>query len=554
MGTLFLFTLAMGLMMAVMLVIYRLLMANEKQPSFNRAALLGIYLVSAIAAFTVIAPGEKPVTTGAEVSDGEIIEMMIAQAAMHDAPAQQLQQSGSAVSWITAVVWVWICGVLLSAASVVPGLMRIRRMIRNSARHRIDGIRVAVCDDDTVSPFSLAGIVVMSRKDFNENAPMIMAHEMRHIALHHTIDIAIGRIVASLQWFNPAAWLMLKELKSVHEFQADQAVIDSGADMHAYQLLLLSKLARHKFTAMANYLNHGIMKRRIIMMQRGESGHNSRIWALALIAMAFLTAGAVSSRLPASLIEEFRSVDMLPAQNVPTQKTPVDAGPEQETILPETESETAPEAAPTAAPEKPADGKPLSVILPETQVVAFTSAPEIKIEGTETETETEAENKPETDSDFEKKITVKVEGKEVPFADFKKMSPGSIKSMKIDKSKGSKAILEVTLKDEGDNTPEDRFLPEYPGGIRKMTEFIKSNARIPEGVKLDKKKRTIVQFEVDPSGKVINPHVVNSSGNPQLDNEALRVIGSMPEFIPATENGKAVTGQMTIPVPFVEKS
>ena len=126
--------------------------------------------------------------------------------------------------------------------------------------------------------------------------------------------------------------------------------------------------------------------------------------------------------------------------------------------------------------------------------------------------------------------------------------------MKIDKSKGSKAILEVTLKDEGDNTPEDRFLPEYPGGIRKMTEFIKSNARIPEGVKLDKKKRTIVQFEVDPSGKVINPHVVNSSGNPQLDNEALRVIGSMPEFIPATENGKAVTGQMTIPVPFVEKS
>lgn len=80
------------------------------------------------------------------------------------------------------------------------------------------------------------------------------------------MDIFIGQLYAILVWYNPVSWLMIDELKTVHEYEADEAVIDSGANLKEYQMLLIKKTAGARLPSLANSLNHSKLQKRVTMM------------------------------------------------------------------------------------------------------------------------------------------------------------------------------------------------------------------------------------------------------------------------------------------------
>lgn len=92
----------------------------------------------------------------------------------------------------------------------------------------------------------------------------------------------------------------------------------------------------------------------------------------------------------------------------------------------------------------------------------------------------------------------------------------------------------------------------YLGGMQQMQQFIRNNTLYPESLKAQKQNgRVTVSFTVDTDGAVINPKVTNSAEVPFMNQEALRVIMTMPDWIPAQdENGKPVQAQHTATVSF----
>ena len=94
-------------------------------------------------------------------------------------------------------------------------------------------------------------------------------------------------------------------------------------------------------------------------------------------------------------------------------------------------------------------------------------------------------------------------------------------------------------------------LPEFPGGQKAMFQYIADNVVYPASARINGiQGRTICQFVVNKSGSLSDIKILKSSGNNELDEEAVNVIASMPKWIPGRSAGEIVWVKYTIPVTF----
>jgi TonB family protein len=93
-------------------------------------------------------------------------------------------------------------------------------------------------------------------------------------------------------------------------------------------------------------------------------------------------------------------------------------------------------------------------------------------------------------------------------------------------------------------------MPQFPGGTKKLKEYIEANTCYPEGAEDScVQGRVIVTFIVEEDGSLTETRVVRGL-DPLFDAEAVRVVESMPKWIPGKLNGKTVRIRYTIPVRF----
>ena len=93
-------------------------------------------------------------------------------------------------------------------------------------------------------------------------------------------------------------------------------------------------------------------------------------------------------------------------------------------------------------------------------------------------------------------------------------------------------------------------MPEYPGGMPAMIEFLQTNIKYPEdAVKQKVEGRVMVQFVVETDGSISDVHVAKQVF-PSLDVEAIRVVQAMPNWVPGSEKGKVVRVKYNLPIVF----
>lgn len=91
-------------------------------------------------------------------------------------------------------------------------------------------------------------------------------------------------------------------------------------------------------------------------------------------------------------------------------------------------------------------------------------------------------------------------------------------------------------------------MPEFPGGIDSLFSFLKSEIRLPNPDDY-LQCRVICRFVVEKDGSIGQIEVLRKV-TPWFDNEAIRVIRSMPKWIPGKQNGKVVRVWNVIPISF----
>jgi TonB family protein len=137
----------------------------------------------------------------------------------------------------------------------------------------------------------------------------------------------------------------------------------------------------------------------------------------------------------------------------------------------------------------------------------------------------------------------------------------NVKAQAISKTEDSKTMVKPTNKTEDSKTevkPTNKNqvydvvekMPQYPGGEKALLEYIGQHLRYPADAHQNGiQGRIIVRFIVNESGKVGDAEVVRGV-YPSIDAEGLKVVNSLPDWIPGEQNGKKVAVYYTLPITF----
>ena len=239
---------------------YRFLLKKETFHRFNRAMLVGTAILSFILPFCIITI-HKTVQMDASPMNIEIGEVT----------ASTAIEALSNPWWQTALSVLFWAGVAFVFIRIAISILSIRHIIRQGRQVKEeDGCRIIVTDK-AIDPFSWMRYIVLSQEDYQDNPCTVIAHEKAHIRYRHSLDVLLVDILAAFQWFNPAIWMLRSDLKEIHEYEADDAVLRGGADLKDYQYLLIRKAVGKSGYSVANSFNHSILKNRITMMSKEKS-------------------------------------------------------------------------------------------------------------------------------------------------------------------------------------------------------------------------------------------------------------------------------------------
>ena len=207
------------------------------------------------------------------------------------------EEGGTAVSggidWRTLLLWVYAAGCAAALTFTGLSLLRILRVIRDNPGFRYKGRKVHT-PGTALPSFSFLNHIVISRSDY-ERHPEILLHEYMHTRLRHSADILLMSLVCALYWFNPLVWIMLSELRMLHEYETDEAVLKHGIDATKYQLLLVRKAVGDRRFLIANSFNHCKLKNRITMMQKLKTSKWARLAYIACLPLFALILSSSSA-------------------------------------------------------------------------------------------------------------------------------------------------------------------------------------------------------------------------------------------------------------------
>ena len=183
--------------------------------------------------------------------------------------------------WKEILLAVYAAGVLVTLVVYVISARKMVRLILSGEKSVREGCQLIILEQDSPS-FSWGRNVVISQKDLQEN-PAILAHELMHVQHRHSLDLVLFLPVQLLFWWNPLVWITREELRLVHEYEADEGVLQKGIDATQYQLLLVRKAVGEQRFSLASGFQHAKLKNRIEMMLKPTSSGWMRWSYLALI-------------------------------------------------------------------------------------------------------------------------------------------------------------------------------------------------------------------------------------------------------------------------------
>ena len=450
-------------------------------------------------------------------------------------------------------------------------------------------------------------------EDENLEREYMLRHEETHILQYHTLDVLFSEIIKAICWFNPLAYRYSQALRDVHEYLADAAVLQN-ANRKQYGHLLIRQSLSGPSIALVNHFSTSQLKKRIHMMMRKKTQGRAQLrYALSLpllVGLGFLFAQInIEAQVPTT--SQNSTLPPPPPMMAPgtVEKGKAEApysSMSKEVIIRR-------DSTPKVFEERVVQDFPLNSSQPQKQVVTgypfmANSANEVVIVGFSTKRDSipgevfkVVEKMPEYPNgsgellkflaqnirypETAKKENIQgmvvvqfIIGKDGTIIDphvvhgiggganeealrvvkmMPKWKPGSQKgqAVNVQFNLPIRFMLDGGVIEKKAEAPNEVFrvveqMPSYPGGPADLLKFLATNINYPKVAKDNGVEgMVVVQYVIEKDGSISNAKVVRGIGA-GCDEEALRVVNAMPNWIAGKQRGQAVAVQFNLPIRF----
>lgn len=469
--------------------------------------------------------------------------------------------------------YLYIGGVILLTIRFLLQISGILWLAFKSKPAWIQRIKVYILTKPA-GPFSFFRFIFLHPQNHSEKEiEEILIHEYTHVSQWHSADVIVSEIISILCWFNPFLWLLKREVRHNLEYLADSHVLASGYDSRTYQYHLLG-LAHQGLRGSSLYNSFNILhlKNRIIMMNKKRThkwGKAKYLIFIPIIALLLILSNIESiSRL---------TKDMLPSKTAtPTEQNSEDSDIDAQGNLDplvvvgyalDKDTPDKPAASERTVftvvdemPQFPGGEKELLKFI--AQNVRYPQdAIEDGISGRVTASFIVNEDGSSSDIQILRSVSpsIDAEAKRV-LSIMPPWIPGRQKGIDVAVKytvpitfRLSQATYQPASKPTDDNTAYTlaHTMPQFPGGETELLHFIARQIKYPiSSQEAGIQGRVICSFIVEKNGDITNTEIVRGLDTP-LDNEAMRVLNTMPTWIPGTNaQGEAIRVKYTIPITY----
>ena len=590
MGAFVVYILEWSVCLLAFLLLYKMCFSGSTFHRFNRFYLLGIVVLSAMLPLIHIAPTEQmePMAescrTAVWVDESPLSSLSVSSALDVESKSLSVTEKGAMVLLVMYILYV-----LVQLTGWTKAAVKMLWFLRGKRRHRIGRWVWLVEHDAEYGPFSWMNIIVISRNEQGFGRRASMRHELSHIVLLHHLDLLL---LMACVIINPTCWIVMKEIKIVHEYEADDEVINHyRIQSRDYQRLLIMRTVGAEAYALASSFNLNI-KKRIIMMKKNQSHWWRIAWIVVTLPLTGVTLMAFSEPKEALKVAVDNSVKAVEQPLAELTAAVLDAPAAETSEAPKPEKAEEPQ-------QKESKVKAGSTITGTVKdnvgPLHYANLVEIDQYG-----RIVAQTTTDKNGKFSLKVVDPGHKIRISYVGYKTQTL-DISSNKMDATlEAITGFSNVTVvgrrdsldsnapryKDQGTATGDDKTFnlveqaPSFPGGQGEIMKYLSTHLRYPAvASEMQVEGEITVKFIVDKTGFVRSPQVVETSSKSPLTKEvmdaakqgdeeaiettknyydavealkeeAIHVVRNMPRWEPGRQNGKRIETTFTLPVSF----
>ena len=276
--------------LSVLFLLYWLFLRDETWHTFNR---IFIYLIALCAlSFPILDIPTPVVLTEISVKYLALEQYIADQPTLSTQIDQSLSLSTkSQFEPLTSSAFLsvsYFSGVIFMLFLSMRRLRLIGKLIYHNKYEKLGKLKI-ILPKMAIPPFSFFNYVVINKDNYRHNDfQQILEHERIHYKQGHTLDLLFFEFMRSIFWFNPVIYLLIGSLRIVHEFLADEGVVNDGFDKKSYQLLILNQLISQSEFTLTNAFTFSQAKRRVFMLNKERSTNFRIVRFLIILPMIFL--------------------------------------------------------------------------------------------------------------------------------------------------------------------------------------------------------------------------------------------------------------------------